>query len=122
MLSSDLKSLQELKNRILANNVDSSLYIFECEDNYFLAYQYVNAIAKIRHLEVDIIYDNFDSVVTSAKDDLFVVSDDSVRLLVYECKDVFTTNLDKSQLDNVIVLCKKNDTSFEAIKMPKLVD
>ena len=120
----DIARLRGLKTNILTKNLDNSLIVFECSDNYFIASQYVEEIIKIRNIKYEYADSNIplDSIISSTRDSLFDADED--KLIIY-CNDEFTTSLTAKDLTNVIVLCKKNSSQLDAdyiYKFSKLED
>lgn len=109
--------LEELKDLILNNRKDElkdRLFIFVCEDNFFIAEQYINKLQEL--LELPIVYK--DTLISSH----ILFNDVETGLLVKKC-DEFNEPEENTTLKNTIIVCKKcNDKLFNeyVIKIPKL--
>ena len=118
-------NLQELKMIILDHTPDTSFKIFLCEDNFFLAKQYVKAISENQNLICNYVDDFSDIKQDSA---LSLIFDYSANLNIL-ITDIFKeANLDFNNLENCIVICSSIDKSTLSlvkdyiINFPKLSD
>lgn len=109
--------IEELKEKIINNDIDDQALIFIYSDNNFLCKQYANEIAKNRKLNIS----RIDDLNVAANDDAFFdmqVSD----LYIYEV-DKLNQRIDDT-LKNIIIICKevRDDvaTNIECIEFPKL--
>lgn len=111
--------LHELKEKILNNTLADDLLILCCEENYFIANQYIQAIAENKLLTIVPIENLNEALI----DSLFA-NDEILRVLRV---DVFAEKLlDYSKLKNTIIICNKVDkklleqlTSY-VVTIPKL--
>ena len=116
--------LKQLKDLLESNKVPEKLLIFLCEDNHFLATQYIQKIAEIKNAEV-----NYLEELSSVKAvSLFVPLEDN-SLSVYFCDEF--KNYDKELLnkkDLIIVTDKIKDVDTRQlfidniVTLPKLED
>lgn len=116
--------LKQLKDLLELNKVPEKLLIFLCEDNHFLATQYIQKIAEIKNVEV-----NYLEELSSVKAvSLFAPLEDN-SLSVYFCSEF--KNYDKELLnkkDLIIVTDKIKDVDTKQlfidniVTLPKLED
>ena len=116
--------LKQLKDLLESNKVPEKLLIFLCEDNHFLATQYIQKIAEIKKAEV-----NYLEELSSVKAvSLFAPLEDN-SLSVYFCSEF--KNYDKELLnkkDLIIVTDKIKDVDTKQlfidniVTLPKLED
>jgi len=115
-------TLEELKKSILKNTVPDDFIIFQCEENYFLAEQYVNAISKSSGLTK--------KACTSIFTKYLSVERQLRKKFLYIIRtDTFAEPAqDYSKFTNTIVICNKVDKhlkqilSQNIITIPKLLD
>lgn len=124
-----MRTIQQLKKSINNKNLDISLLVLKWSDVSFIAFQYLNAIASFKNLEIKTI-DNFDDVFSNVGDSLFDFA--SIDYLQVYIDDKFKTKLisQLKDLENVVVICKEvDDDLLEVLKdndmyfeIPKLQD
>lgn len=111
----------ELKKAIEENTLDGSFLVLQWSDNNFIAHQYVNEIAKNKHLKLDYIdsLEGYDGLLNDffgepILDTLYIMNIDTFK----------TTLEDFSKYNNIIVICSKVDGSQSLndyiVKIPKL--
>lgn len=115
--------LMELKKNIESKLVSTDFIIFLCEENNFIAEQYIKAICDINNLTRTNI--NTLQEQTSALS-LVIGDNDELKVLT---TDIFEEVVnDYNALTNTVVVCKKLDKKISkivepfVIKVPKLVD
>lgn len=118
-------TLQELKQAIIDSNVDSSFKIFVCEDNFFLAKQYIKAISENQNLICNYV-DSFEDITADTALSLIFDYSNNLNILI---TDIFKdSTLDFNGLENCIVICSGVDKSISTlvkdyiITFPKLAD
>ena len=112
-------NLKEVKNKIIDKSLSTSLLVFKCEKETFIAHQYINEISKIRpNLEV-VLVESLDEVVIN---EFSIFNDNSLYVVV--CDKLEATNRDIRKFENVYVICNKADSQYEEciVEVPKLVD
>lgn len=117
-------NLKEVKNKIIDKSLSTSLLIFKCEKETFIAHQYVKEILKIRN-NLEVVYvDSLDDVVVN---EFSIFEDNSFYVVVVDKLE--STNRDISKLENVVVICSKVDNQYTnekysnyIVEVPKLVD
>lgn len=101
-------TLQELKNKILTNTFDNKFLILQCENNYFLADQYIQKLCELN--QYDITYITSLTEVLSSTNILFNLEGINLRVLKV---DTFNEILsDYENLFNCIVICKSIDKNI----------
>lgn len=112
-------NLKEVKDKIINKSLSTSLLVFKCEKETFIARQYINEISKIRpSLEV-IFVDSLDEVVIN---EFSIFEDNSLYVVI--CDKLEATNRDIREFENVYVICNKVDSQYDeyVVEVPKLVD
>ena len=113
--------LQDIKKAILEKTIDDNFLVFLCSENYFIADQYVEAIATTKNYNLQYInnlaeLENATSLVTEESEILYVLKTENFE----EIKP------DYSKFDNTIVICKKIDKKIDkvlkdfTVNIPKL--
>lgn len=98
-------TLRELKTSILNGTLNDDFLILQCDDNTWLANQYVQEIASTKMLEVEI----NESLIETAVDPLAFLQVAEEKLHVIKT-DIFEERSDDyGQFTNTIVICKKID-------------
>lgn len=113
--------LEELKEKVLSNNLENSLFIFTYLENTFVINQYIGRIAKNNSLQIEYI-NNIDKLL-DLNDNIFNEPNNDI-LYIYNV-DEFVLKDKYINLKNCIVICKKviKDVDYEyIIEFPKLVD
>ena len=117
-------TLEELKNSILDNTLSDEFIILKCEDNFFIADQYVDMICKNKCMSKEIVDSIFSNTDTSLS---LIFNYDSVLSVVKV--DEFNEDDDNySRFTNTIVICKSIDKKIAdkvkefVVEIPKLVD
>lgn len=117
-------TLEELKKAILDKSLNLRLLIFVCEDNYWLANEYIEEISKIKELNV-YSHDDVNDLSKSSNDFFF---DELVGLNVAKI-DKLNTNIENiEELTNCIIVCSSVDKDIREelkdyiVDFPKLVD
>lgn len=117
-------TLEELKKDILEDTLSDDFLILECEENYFIANQYVDMICKNKCLSKDIT----DSIFKNVESALSLVFNYENTLTVVKVDEFNEFDEDYSKYVNTIVICKSIDKKIlEHVKpyvvvIPKLVD
>lgn len=112
-------NLRDIKNAIKDKSLSTSLLIFKCEKETFIAHQYINEISKLRNnLEITYV-DSLDDVVIN---EFSIFEDNSLYVVVVDKLE--PTNRNISQFENVIVICSKVDGQYNkyVVEVPKLTD
>ena len=113
--------LQEIKQAILDKSIDDNLIVFVCDENFFIVDQYIEAISSIKNAGIQYI-DSLDEINSAAS----LVTDTGDTLYVLKTETFAEVKENYSNLDNVIIVCKKLDKKVEAplkdfiVKVPKL--
>ena len=117
-------TLKELKTEILENTLSDDFLVLLCEDSYFVADQYIDAICRNRCLSKE-----YSETVSGNRDSaLSLVFDYDNVLTVVRAEEFNEAFEDYSDFKNTIVICKKIDKRIEdkvseyTVKIPKLVD
>lgn len=109
-------TLENLKEKILNNNVDNSSFILKYSDNKFICNQYVNEIAKVKNIP-KIFIDNLNDI----GDNTSLFGDVVEALYIY---DVEKLNI-KVPIDikNLIVICSSisEEQSLDVIDVTKVL-
>lgn len=102
-------TLEELKNNLCNNIAPNGLLIFKCEDNTFLANQYIDKVSEIKKLNINYlssvedIFNLTDNVFFNNLDELNVLNVDELVNDIYN----------KDALTNCIIKCNKIDKEVE---------
>lgn len=106
-----MKTLQELKRAIQNKQLEDSLIVLKWTDFSFIAFEYLEAIANFKHLDIRWI-ENFDNLVNHIDDNLFDFS--NIDYLQVYVTDKFTTKSTQQleELKNVIIVCKEVDSNI----------
>lgn len=115
-------NLKEVKEKIINKTLSTSLLVFKCEKETFIAHQYIEEISKSRpNLEVMYI-DSLDEVVVSDNSEFSIFSNNSFYVLV--CDNLDAINRDISKFENVYAICHKANNQYDdyVVEVPKLVD
>ena len=113
--------LQDIKKAILDKVVDDNFLVFLCDENFYIADQYVEAIATTKNYNLQYInsiaeLENATSLVTAESEILYVLKTDTFDEI----------RQDYSKFMNLIVICKKIDKKLDkvikdfVVKVPKL--
>ena len=113
--------LQDIKKAIIDKSIGDNFLIFLCEENYFIADQYIEAIATIKNFNLQYInslaeLETATALVTEGAETLYVLKTDTFEEI----------KVDYSKFENTIVVCKKIDKKLDKItkdfvvKIPKL--
>lgn len=116
--------IKKLKEQIISNSLSNDFLVLVCEENFFVANQYISRICQNRHCQETCV----EELVNQENSSLSLVFDFSNTLNVLRT-DVFDAFYnDYAQFKNNIVLCNKIDKKIEGqladyiVKVPKLVD
>ncbi len=113
--------LQDIKTAILEKTIGDDLIIFLCDNNFFIADQYVNEIANIKNYYIQYI-NNLSELDGTAS----LINEESEALYILKTETFDELRTDYSSLNNVIILCNKLDKKVEplvkdnTVKVPKL--
>lgn len=116
--------IKKLKENILNNSLSDDFLVMICEDNFFVANQYINKICQNKHCQENYVEDLINQD-TSALSLVFDFSN-TLNILKTDIFNLFYN--DYSQFKNNIVICNKVDKKIEdqlseyIVKIPKLVD
>lgn len=116
--------VKKLKENILNNSLSDDFLILLCEENFFVADQYVSKICQNKHCQENYV----EELVNQDNSSLSLVFDfsNNINILKTELFNLFYN--DYSQFKNNIVICNKIDKKIEPqlaefiVKIPKLVD
>lgn len=110
-------NVQTVKSSLEKGIWNHNSAIFKIKDSNFVAMQYIDRVAEIKNLQVEIV-ENISDVLSSSIN-LFETT--SSKLYVYEC-DSFTDNYSSTELENIYIICKKLDEKFytEYIEIPSI--
>ena len=116
--------VKKLKESILNNSLSDDFLILLCEENFFVADQYVSKICQNKHCQENYV----EELINQDNSSLSLVFDfsNSINILKTEVFNLFYN--DYSQFKNNIVICSKIDKKIEPqliefiVKIPKLVD
>lgn len=117
-------TLEELKNSILDNTLSDDFLILRCEDNFFIANQYVDLICKNKCLSKE----NVDSIFSNTDSSLSLIFNYDNILSVVKVDEFYEEDSDYSRFKNTIVICKSIDKKISekvkefVVDIPKLVD
>lgn len=117
-------TLQQLKNQIENNILSDDLLILVCEENHFIAQQYVEAICKYKGCDIIKINSIYEPLTSSLS--LVIDYENNLNVLVTETFEERAE--DYTQFSNTIVICEKIDKKLEPflkdfiVKIPKLED
>lgn len=103
-----MSTIADLKRAILNKNLNDSLLVLCCKDVFFVAQQYVNAIADFKELQISYC-DDFDEQFMDFQNNMFDFSD--IDYLKIFHVDKFSTKLsnDLTSIKNAVVICKSVD-------------
>lgn len=102
-------TLHEFKAALVEGKLTNELIIFVCQDNTFLADQYVDALCTQRGLAKECIESTINEYLNGALSIVFSPKD---RLGVLKT-DVFKESVtDLDQLENIVVICNKLDKAI----------
>lgn len=107
-----MPTIVEIKNKILNNTLDNSFLIFECEDDFFIAKQYIEEICFKNNYTKNKIYSINDP--EKLGQDIFNI-DDINYLNILEVEEFSERSDDYSKFSNTIVLCHKIDKNLQTI-------
>lgn len=116
--------VKKLKENILNNSLSDDFLILLCEENFFVADQYVSRICQNKHCQENYV----EELINQDNLSLSLVFDfsNNINILKTELFNLFYN--DYSQFKNNIVICNKIDKKIEPqltefiVKIPKLVD
>ncbi len=116
--------IKKLKENILNNSLSDDFLVLVCEDNFFIANQYIAKICQNRHCQEKYV----EELINQDNSALSLVFDfsNTLYILKTEVFDLFYN--DYSQFKNNIIICNKVDKKIESqlseyvVKIPKLVD
>lgn len=117
-------TLAELKNQILNNKITDGLIVFVCDENYYLADQYVDAIVAKTGLEKHLV----NSIAQRYNSTLALVIDYSNYLYVLKTDTFDEIITEPNNIQHTIIICNKVDKkAIDTIKsyiveVPKLID
>lgn len=117
-------TLAELKNQILDNKITDGLIVFVCDENYYLADQYVDAIVAKTGLEKHLV----NSIAQRYNPALALVIDYSNYLYVLKTDTFDEVITEPNEVQHTIIICNKVDKkAIDTIKsyiveVPKLLD
>lgn len=117
-------NVKMLKEQILNNSLSDDFLVLVCEDNFFIAEQYITKLCQIKHYTENFV----NELVDQEKSALSLVFDFSNVLNILKTEVFSEFSSDYSQFKNNIVICNKVDKKVEdslknyIIKIPKLVD
>lgn len=117
-------TLAELKNQILDNKITDGLIVFVCDENYYLADQYVDAIVAKTGLEKHLV----NSIAQRYNPALALVIDYSNYLYVLKTDTFDEIITEPNDIQHTIIICNKVDKkAIDTIKsyiveVPKLLD
>ena len=113
--------LQDIKKAIIDKTIEDNFLVFLCEESYFIADQYAEAIATIKNFNLQYI-----NSLTELESATSLVTEESEILYVFKTETFEEVRPDYSKFDNVIVICKKIDKKLDkvikdyVIRVPKL--
>ena len=123
-------TLQELQKQIYNGGISNNYIVFKCDKgkdgavDTFLAYQYTNAIAKVKGLTIELI-DDLTSLFSDNTDLFNDVPDNLLRVYYQEKFDC--DNVKLNEQTNLIIITYdftndsvKDNCSYNTIKIPKL--
>lgn len=116
--------IKKLKENILNNSLTDDFLVLVCEENFFVANQYVSKICQNRFCQETYV----EELVNQENSALSLIFDfsNSLNVLKTDVFDLFYN--DYSQFKNNIVICNKVDKKIESqlsdyiVKVPKLLD
>lgn len=117
-------TLAELKSQILGNKITDRLIVFVCDENYYLADQYVDAIVSKTGLEKHLV----NSIAQRYNPALALVIDYSNYLYVLKTDTFDEIITEPNDIQHTIIICNKVDKkAIDTIKsyiveVPKLLD
>lgn len=116
--------LRELKNKILNNTISNSFIILVCDNDYFLAEQYVNKLCEQNNSKIHVV-DSLAELLTATS---LLFTDENSDLNIYKT-DLFDEFYeDYSIFNNCFVFCHKVDKKIAdkvmdyVVNIPALVD
>src|SRR5574344_1605478 len=98
-------TLEELKNSILDNTLSDEFIILKCEDNFFIADQYVDMICKNKCMSKEIV----DSIFSNTDTSLSLIFNYDNVLSVVKVDEFNEDDDNYSRFTNTIVICKSID-------------
>ena len=113
--------LQDIKKAILDKSIEDNFLVFVCDENYFIADQYVEAIASVKNFNLQYI-----ETLAELETATSLVMAESEILYVLKTETFEEVKPDYSKFDNTIVICKKVDKKLATplkdfmVKIPKL--
>ena len=113
--------LQDIKKAIIDKTIEDNFLVFLCEENYFIADQYAEAIATIKNFNLQYI-----NSLTELESATSLVTEESEILYIFKTETFEEVRPDYSKFDNVIVICKKIDKKLDkvvkdyVVRVPKL--
>ncbi len=108
--------LEDLKSKLLNENIHISFLVFECEESYFIPKQYITYYAEKNNLNISYI----ESVQEISNNTNIFGNDNYLYILIQDKYELEKINYDT--VDNCIVICKTSkdiDKKF-ICKVPKL--
>ena len=108
--------LEDLKSKLLNENIHISFLVFECEESYFIPKQYITYYAEKNNLNISYI----ESVQEISNNTNIFGNDNYLYILIQDKYEPEKINYDT--IDNCIVICKTSkdiDKKF-ICKVPKL--
>lgn len=108
--------LEDLKSKLLNENIHISFLVFECEESYFIPKQYITYYAEKNNLNISYI----ESVQEISNNTNIFGNDNYLYILIQDKYELEKINYDA--VDNCIVICKTSkdiDKKF-ICKVPKL--
>lgn len=119
----------DLKNKIKEQNLDDTLLILQCEENDFIAKEYINEISRFKNLSIYYLK-NLEEYFNISSDTLFSISNDMLddNLYIYQTdKYLYSDKTRYEKCANVIIICHKvedeeNQLKKYIVKIPKLLD
>ena len=113
--------LQDIKKAIIDKTIEDNFLVFLCSENYFIADQYVEAIATAKNYNLQYIDSLTETESTAA-----LIQEDAEILYVLKTEVFEEARPDYSNYNNVIVICKKIDKKLDkvvkdfVVNVPKL--
>lgn len=100
--------ITQFKKQLKTGFIPDDFIIFECEDNYFVANQYVNKICELRQLNKKYITSIFEA--QNSMTQLFEADDSPITLYVLETDTFDEYSESYTSFKNTVVICKKIKT------------
>ena len=109
-------TLAELKESIRNKNINDDLIVFVCEENFYLATQYINAICETKQLELTVVQSIFSSDSALS---LVMNFDNNFKVVYVDTFEEITE--DYSRFTNTAVVCNKVSNKLANVLAPYIV-